>query len=253
MRLRPPRPGLLARAGQPAAREAVGPSRTVISRSGGGFPTAVPISGNRTRLDPLDYSGLRGEGSTPVPLPPPACPRPFFLRRTSWQLSPVAAAIFHMRSGLKNSTKRGFCGFSRTAESVRFPIRHIEVRILPSQPSSPVSGDSFQPAPHSPEISAFRAFDFVSRLPIPQSRARSSRKSPALTAEIPVLKRLSAETGWITTAARPHGTLFRATQRHRAVGPSKKHMFTHDLGLHLLTRVAKLFNVRKPKSSVQLQ
>jgi hypothetical protein len=56
----------------------------------------------------------------------------------------------------------------------------------------------------------------------PQSRARSSRKSPALTAEIPVLKRLSAETGWITAAARPHGTLFRATQRHRAAGPSKK-------------------------------
>ena len=29
---------------------------------------------------------------------------------------------------------KGFCGFSRTGESVRFPIRHLEVRILPPQP-----------------------------------------------------------------------------------------------------------------------
>jgi hypothetical protein len=49
-----------------------------------------------------------------------------------------------------------------------------------------------------PEIPAFRAFDFVSRLPISQSRARNCRKSPALSAEIPVLQRFSAETGSIT-------------------------------------------------------
>jgi hypothetical protein len=55
----------------------LGPTGTAISGSGRGFPVAVPISGNRTRLDPLDYSGLRGEGSTPVPLPPP------FLRHSS--------------------------------------------------------------------------------------------------------------------------------------------------------------------------
>jgi hypothetical protein len=29
---------------------------------------------------PPEYAGLRGEGSTPVPLPPPACPRPRVLR-----------------------------------------------------------------------------------------------------------------------------------------------------------------------------
>jgi hypothetical protein len=29
-----------------------------------------------------------------------------------------------------NFSGKGFCGFSRTGESVRFPIRHIEVRIL---------------------------------------------------------------------------------------------------------------------------
>jgi len=53
-----------------------------------------------------------------------------------------------------------------------------------------------------PEIPAFRVFDFVSRLPISQSWERNCRKSPALSAEIPVLRRLSAETGSITTAAR---------------------------------------------------
>ena len=34
-----------------------------------------------------------------------------------------------------------FCGFSWTGEGVRFPIRHLEVRILLPQPSSPASGD----------------------------------------------------------------------------------------------------------------
>jgi hypothetical protein len=57
-----------------------------------------------------------------------------------------------------------------------------------------------------PEIPAFRAFDFVSRLPISKSRERNCRKSPALSAEIPVLQRFSAETRSITTAARPWRT-----------------------------------------------
>lgn len=35
-----------------------------------GFPTAPKK--NLIRLSPLDYTGLRGEGSIPVPLPPPA-------------------------------------------------------------------------------------------------------------------------------------------------------------------------------------
>ena len=53
-----------------------------------------------------------------------------------------------------------------------------------------------------PEIPAFRGFDFVSRLPVSQPRERDGRKSPALSAKTPVLKRLLAETGSITTAAR---------------------------------------------------
>src|ERR1700730_16074407 len=35
-----------------------------------------------------------------------------------------------------------FCDFSRTGESVQFPIRHLEVRILPPQPGSPVVGET---------------------------------------------------------------------------------------------------------------
>ena len=52
-----------------------------------------------------------------------------------------------------------------------------------------------------PEIRAFHAFDFVSRLSVSRSRGRNSGKSPTLSAEILVLQRFSAETGSITTAA----------------------------------------------------
>jgi hypothetical protein len=47
-----------------------------------------------------NYAGLRGEGSTPVPLPPPACPRPCILRANFLATSPVTAAISHLSSGL---------------------------------------------------------------------------------------------------------------------------------------------------------
>ena len=33
------------------------------------------------RLSPLGYDGVRGEGSIPVPLPPPMTPPPAFLRQ----------------------------------------------------------------------------------------------------------------------------------------------------------------------------
>src|SRR3977135_4308450 len=38
---------------------------------------------NYVRRSSLDYSGLRGEGWIPVPLPPPACPRSCVLRANS--------------------------------------------------------------------------------------------------------------------------------------------------------------------------
>jgi hypothetical protein len=71
----------------------------------------------------------------------------------------------------------------------------------PSQPV-PVLATVCDLHPTAPEIRAFLAFDFVSRLPISQSRERNGRKSPALSAKIPVLQRLSAETSSIGTAAR---------------------------------------------------
>ncbi len=48
----------------------------------------------------LSTAQLRGEGSTPVPLPPPACPRPRIRWVNSCANSPVTAAISHLSSGL---------------------------------------------------------------------------------------------------------------------------------------------------------
>jgi hypothetical protein len=47
-----------------------------------------------------------------------------------------------------------------------------------------------------PEMPAFRVFDFVSGLPNRQSEGVNRQKSPATPANIPVLQRLSAETGF---------------------------------------------------------
>jgi hypothetical protein len=41
-----------------------------------------------------NYAGLRGEGSTPVPLPPPACPRPGNLRLNSRAKKPSNSSDF---------------------------------------------------------------------------------------------------------------------------------------------------------------
>ena len=55
-----------------------------------------------------------------------------------------------------NFQGKGFCAFSRRGESVLFPIRHIEVRILP--PSHPFicSARSSKKRENGPEIPAFR-------------------------------------------------------------------------------------------------
>jgi len=60
-----------------------------------------------------------------------------------------------------------------------------------------------------PEIRAFRAFDLVSRLPLSESLGRNGGKSPAYSGKIPILRRLLAETGSITTAARRSQSLSR--------------------------------------------
>ena len=54
-----------------------------------GTETASPFSKkNRIRLFPRDYCGLRGEGSIPVPLPPPAWPQSSVLCATLLAISP---------------------------------------------------------------------------------------------------------------------------------------------------------------------
>jgi hypothetical protein len=70
-----------------------------------------------------------------------------------------------------------------------------------------------QPFPHlarptkrrenGPEIRALCVFGFVSGLPARRCSGSNCRKSPATTPNIPVLQRLSAETGAIATTARP--------------------------------------------------
>jgi hypothetical protein len=62
------------------ARQAVGPHSHL--RSDGGSWVRPPSKRNLIRLGPLDNSGLRGEGSIPVP-PPPDWPRPCILRANS--------------------------------------------------------------------------------------------------------------------------------------------------------------------------
>jgi hypothetical protein len=52
-----------------------------------------------------------------------------------------------------------------------------------------------------PEIPAFRAFAFVSGLPLCRGRGGNRQKSPAFSANIPVLGRLWAEISLIRTAA----------------------------------------------------
>jgi len=45
-------------------------------------------------LNPPGYSGLRGEGSIPVPLPPPASPRPGILQVSSLAIQPTNSSYF---------------------------------------------------------------------------------------------------------------------------------------------------------------
>jgi hypothetical protein len=71
-------------------------------------------------------------------------------------------------------------------------------RFESSRPSQAVRRSAKLPGKgeNGPEMPGFRAFDFVSRLPNRQSQGANRRKSPATPANIPILQRLSAETGF---------------------------------------------------------
>ena len=75
-------------------------------------------------------------------------------------------------------------------------------RFDPSRPSQPFrcSARLSKRREDGPEIRASRASNFVSGLPVCRYRGRHRRKSPALSGNIPVLGRLWAETGLISTA-----------------------------------------------------
>jgi hypothetical protein len=95
-----------------------------------------------------------------------------------------------------NSVKRGSANPLGQARASAFEIaisRFDSCR--PSQPFRPSAGLP-RKSENGPEMPAFRALDFVSRLSNRQSQGVNRRKSPATPANIPVLQRLSAETGF---------------------------------------------------------
>ena len=83
---------------------------------------ARALARNHARQSSLEYAGLRGEGSTPVPLPPPSCFKAVFSGRTRWQLSPIAVAISNLSSGLPNG--RTALLFSERSVSLRTSRLH---------------------------------------------------------------------------------------------------------------------------------
>jgi hypothetical protein len=127
-----------------------------------------------SRAISLDCAGLPGEGSIPVPFPPPPRRGRIFSAKVAERFKPNSGSDFSFelrtpsRQGalvfserpiyLRSSGLRGFgtvleiptfrrayechekrfCGSSWTGESIRFPIRHFQVRILRPQRASPV-------------------------------------------------------------------------------------------------------------------
>jgi hypothetical protein len=119
------------------------------------------------RLEPVARSG---EGSTPVPLPPPTAISDFeFQSARSAHSSPngpflsgaldsadsVRFSKFKCFARLTNAYEVGFCTPSRTGENNRVQNRHIEVRYLLSQPSSHSTRES------GPLLAKSTAFDRV--------------------------------------------------------------------------------------------
>lgn len=101
-----------------------------------------------------------------------------------------------------NCSEVGFCSSSRTGDRFRFRIRHIEVRILPPQPRIPAVCQASQETREWAGNPGFSRIRFGLWTPALPNLRRNRRKSPAVSANIPVLGRLSAETGSIRTAAR---------------------------------------------------
>jgi hypothetical protein len=85
------------------------------------------------RQSSLEYAGLRGEGSTPVPLPPPAWPQPLILWARLSATGPILAAISDLSSGLLIGKVGSF--FSEWLISLRSCVLRefgtvLEIRVL---------------------------------------------------------------------------------------------------------------------------
>ena len=166
---------------------------------------AAPFARNHVRQSALEYSGLRGEGSIPVPLPPPPRRGRIFSAKLLSDLSPIAAAISHLNSGLLLGSERSLFSerpislqssglrrfgtvfeiptFRRTSEFQRkevlpllsdgreelIPIRNIEVRVLSPQPA--FRGLAMLPTKRSngPETAGFCVSDSVFKFPVHQT------------------------------------------------------------------------------------
>jgi hypothetical protein len=122
---------------------------------------------------------------------------------------PPWRAVFHLETAanLLELLERLFSLFSKCAlKSLNNQTDFDSAirRFDPSRPSQPflLSARLPKKSENGPEIPPFRAFDFVSGLPLCGTSAGNRQKSPAFYADIPVLRRLSAETGLITTVAR---------------------------------------------------
>jgi hypothetical protein len=110
------------------------------------------------------------------------------VRTQNWQL--LAAKVSKLEfPGQWGKFSRHFNGLSS--------IGNMGVR--PCLVSQPIRRSACLPRKpeNQPEMAAFRAFDFVSRLPNRESPGADRRKSPATRANVPVLQRLSVETGFV--------------------------------------------------------
>jgi hypothetical protein len=98
------------------ARRAFGPVQPPRPASGGApfrllqAPSADGLfrRTSQVRLNPPGYSGLRGEGSIPVPLPPPAWPKPSILCARMLVIKPSTSSDSDSSFGLLIGRVRPF-------------------------------------------------------------------------------------------------------------------------------------------------
>jgi hypothetical protein len=152
----------------------------------------VPPRPNPVRPTPWAYDGVPGEGSIPVPLPPPDWPKPCILRADLLAIKPSSSTDFLIGAPNSQSAKPAhfspndpflsealdsedsvrfskfkrfeelmkfneerFWNSPRTGDSNRFRIRQIKVRILPPSQAFMRSARLLKKYENGPEIRLF--------------------------------------------------------------------------------------------------